>query len=132
MRRRSHHKYESEDSARRSKDMLSFGAPPSSSSATRAIAACINAFNERSDALPFGREALKRLGGIEQINEKAVNAADAFIIERFVAPTMMTLQRSVQVHHCSGRDLYDCFVQQLRVYRYDAYRIHHRNLAWGG
>ena len=34
MRRRSHHKYESEDSACRSKDMLSFGAPPSSSSAT--------------------------------------------------------------------------------------------------
>ena len=63
--------------------MLSFGAPPSSSSATRAIASFINAFNERSDALPFGREALKRLGGVEQINEKAINAADAFIIERF-------------------------------------------------
>ena len=63
--------------------MLVLGSPPSSSSATRAIAASIGAFNERSDALPFGREALKRLGGVEQINGKTVNAADAFIIERY-------------------------------------------------
>lgn len=62
--------------------MLVLGSPPSSSSATRAIAAAFSAFSERSDALPFGREALKRLGGIQQVNEKAVNAADAFIIER--------------------------------------------------
>ena len=62
--------------------MLVLGSPPSSSSATRAIAACISAFSERSDALPFGREALKRLGGVEHVKESAVNAADAFLIER--------------------------------------------------
>lgn len=62
--------------------MLVLGSPPSSSSATRAIAACISAFSERSDALPFGREALKRLGGVEHVKESTVNAADAFLIER--------------------------------------------------
>jgi hypothetical protein len=64
--------------------MMLLASPPSSSSVTHAIATCINTFSERSDALPFGRSALKRLGGVEQVNEKGgVNAADALIIERY-------------------------------------------------
>jgi hypothetical protein len=82
--------------------MLVLGSPPSSSSATRAIAACISAFSERSDALPFGREALKRLGGVEHVKESAVNAADAFLIERcelmidveenYLCPTLLIIR----------------------------------------
>jgi hypothetical protein len=79
--------------------MLVLGSPPSSSSATRAIAASFSAFSERSDALPFGREALKRLGGVQQVNEKAVNAADAFIIERYILQLNDNLQLSPPVHY---------------------------------
>lgn len=71
--------------------MLQLSSPPSSSSVTNAAAnAIINAYSERSDALPYGREALKRLGGVQQVKEGSVNAHDAFIIERIVIPLGVT------------------------------------------
>ena len=95
--------------------MLVLGSPPSSSSATRAIAASFGAFSERSDALPYGREALKRLGGVEQVNEKAVNAADAFIIERYLAhlTTILNSFSLVVILFLSLQNVCDCHNSSL-------------------
>jgi DnaJ family protein C protein 2 len=55
------------------------------------VTSYINTFNERSDALPFGREALLRLGGVEkEVIDKGINAVDAAIIERIVIPLGVT------------------------------------------
>jgi DnaJ homolog subfamily C member 2 len=72
---------------------LVFGSAPSSSSQTRAIAASINFFAERSDALPYGQEALKRLGGVVKVADDGKgNGIDDFPEERIVIPVGITPQ----------------------------------------
>jgi hypothetical protein len=73
--------------------MLLIGPPPNASAQTRAIAASVNfGWGERADALPFGKEALKRLGGVEKVVEKKESGLGDFDETKIVIPVGITPQ----------------------------------------
>lgn len=71
--------------------MLTLGAPPSSSSTTRALAK-LSAPSPIDGAIPFGQVALKLLGGVLKVSEDADKKANAFPEERIVIPQGVTPQ----------------------------------------
>jgi hypothetical protein len=80
---------------------------PTSSSAQMRVVQSVFFLGQRSGALPFGREALKRLGGAEVLVESKKNAS-TFPEEKIVIPVGVTpqnlkvsLQRNVlKDFHC--------------------------------
>jgi hypothetical protein len=65
--------------------MFSIAAPPSSSSTSRIVTSISLAIN-CENALPYGREALKRLGGITKTGTETGKKANDFPEERIVIP----------------------------------------------
>ena len=73
--------------------MLLIGPPPNASVQTRAIAASVSFWGERNDALPYGKQALLRLGGVEKDAEGKGGAdRNAFDESKIVIPLGITPQ----------------------------------------